>query len=130
MDDNTSLALSSKFLCNKIKLTNLYKLNILWAKLVITQLALIIASIYTSRVIGQHGALQYSGYSLVSQINLTSYVIIMISLQPIYFLAGQQLGKPNPTKYNYVIWAGLVATLLTGIFVTILNQIEDTNFSC
>ena len=129
MNNSTSWVMSSKFLYNKIKVSSVYKLNVLWIKLTITQLTVIVASIYASRTIGQHGALQYAGYSLVSQINLTSYVIIMISLQPIYFLAGRQLGQQRIDKYNHVMWAGLITALFAGVLITCVIIITPTGLT-
>ncbi|WP_428241208.1 MATE family efflux transporter [Gynuella sp.] len=92
-------------------------------KMIIVQLAPLIASLIVARLIATAGGLEFSAYSLVNSINLTVFIVISGILQAIYVLGGDAIGKNDPAYYHHVISAGLKMAIVAAIVATIFSAL-------
>ncbi len=81
-------------------------LLILACKMIVVQLAPLIASLIVARLIAGSGNLEFSAYSLVNSINFTIFIVISGILQSIYVLGGEAIGKQDPKYYGQIMKAG------------------------
>ena len=87
-------------------------------KMVIVQLAPLIASLVIARLIASTGDLVFSAYSLVNSINLTVFIVVSGMLQAIYVLGGNAIGKKEKQQYASIVYAGIWLSVILAIFAT------------
>ncbi len=89
-------------------------------KMIVAQLAPLIASLYVAGLVAGKGALQFSAYSLVNTLNLTVFIAASSFLQALYFVGGQAIGQNRYQDYRLAMKAGLVvAAILAVVAITI-----------
>ncbi|WP_224360661.1 MATE family efflux transporter [Hyalangium versicolor] len=92
-----------------------WALSVLAMKTVATQVAPLLASLYVASLVAKEAAMTFSSYSLVTSVNLTIFLAASGSLQALYFVAGQALGRKDQSAYDAAIVAGLLLALALGV---------------
>ncbi|WP_018298370.1 hypothetical protein [Fangia hongkongensis] len=102
-------------------LTHGKALTILWLKNLITQASLVLVSIYIAKSIGQHSKDSYLAYSLLSQINLTAYVLISYALQTIYPVLAKAIHQKDTYIYQAVMHSGVIVAITYAIIIIVIE---------
>lgn len=99
------------------------------SKMIVAQLAPLIASLYVAGLIASKGAVQFSAYSLVNTLNLTVFVAASSFLQALYFVGGQAIGQNRRQDYRLAMQAGLVVAVILAILAITISASAAGVFS-
>jgi MATE family multidrug resistance protein len=83
-------------------------------KMALALLAPLLAGLWLARLVAAHGALPFSGYTLVNAVNTTFFIAASSFLQSLYYVGGRALGRGEPAHYRAGMAAGVVLALLFG----------------